>query len=152
VKELNKTTYDIKMEIETMNKSQKETTLEVENLGKRSGVIDGSINNRIQEIIERITGIEDTIENTDITVKENEKYKKLLTQNIQEIQDTMKRLNLRIIGIEEREDSQFKGPGNIFNKIIDENFYDLKKEMPINKQTKNKQTNKQKFLQNTNKI
>ena len=81
-----------------------------------------------------------------------QKSKKLLTENIQEIQDTMRRPNLRIIGIEEREDSQFKGPGNIFNKIIDENFYDLKKEMPINKQTKNKQTNKQKFLQNTNKI
>jgi hypothetical protein len=31
------------------------------------------------------------MENTDTTLKENEKNKKLLTQNIQEIQDTMKR-------------------------------------------------------------
>jgi hypothetical protein len=52
----------------------------------------------------------DTIENIDTTVKENTKHKKLLTQNIQEIQDTMKRANLRMIGIEESEDSQFKGP------------------------------------------
>ena len=34
--------------------------------------------------------------------------------------------NLRIIGIEEREDSQLKGPVNIFNKIIEENFPNLK--------------------------
>jgi hypothetical protein len=44
----------------------------------------------------------------------------------------MKRLNLRIIGIEESEDSQLKGPANIFNKIIEENVLNLKKEMPIN--------------------
>jgi hypothetical protein len=43
----------------------------------------------------------------------------------------VRRPNLRIIGIEEREDSQIKGPVTIFNKIIDENFPNLKKEMPI---------------------
>jgi hypothetical protein len=58
--------------------------------------------------------------------------KKLLTQNIQEIQDTMRRSDLRIIGIEEGEDSQLKGPINIFNQIIEENFPNLKKEMPMN--------------------
>ena len=58
--------------------------------------------------------------------------KNILTQNIQEIQDTMRRLNLRIIGIEEREDSQLKEPISIFNKIIEENFSNLKKEMPMN--------------------
>jgi len=40
-------------------------------------------------------------ENTDTTIKDNEKRKKLLTQNIEEIQDTMKRSTLRIVGIEE---------------------------------------------------
>ena len=85
VKELNKTTQDLKMEVETIKKSQRETTLEIENLGKKSGAIDASITNRIQEIEERISGAEDTIENIDTTVKENAKCKKLLTQNIQEI-------------------------------------------------------------------
>jgi hypothetical protein len=42
----------------------------------------------------------------------------------------MRRPNLRIIGIEESEDSQLKGPVNIFNKIIEENSPNLKKEMP----------------------
>jgi hypothetical protein len=34
----------------------------------------------------------------------------------------MKRPNLRIIGIEEGEESQLKNSENIFKKIIDENF------------------------------
>jgi hypothetical protein len=38
---------------------------------------------------ERISGTEDIIENIYTTVKENAKDKKLLTKNIQEIQDTM---------------------------------------------------------------
>ena len=78
-----------------------------------------SITSRMQEIEERITGVDDTIEDIDTSVKENTKCKKFLTQNIQ---DTMKRSNLRIIGIEESEDSQLKGPANIFNKIMEENF------------------------------
>jgi hypothetical protein len=60
------------------------------------------------------------------------KYKKILNQNIQEIEDTMRRPNLRIISIEEKEDFQLKGPVNIFNKIIKENFPNLRKEMPMN--------------------
>ena len=56
----------------------------------------------MQEIEERISGTEDTIENMDTTIKENAKCREILTQNIQEIQDTMRRPNLRIIGIEER--------------------------------------------------
>ena len=43
----------------------------------------------------------------------------------------MKRSNQGIIGIEEDEDSQLKGPENIFKKIIEENFPNLKKEMAI---------------------
>ena len=48
---------------------------------------------------ERISGAEDSIENIDTTVKETAKDKKLLTPDIQEIQDTMRRSNLRIIGV-----------------------------------------------------
>jgi hypothetical protein len=61
-------------------------------------------------------GAEDSIENIDTTVKDKEKGKKLLTQNIQETQDTMKRRNLWIIGREESKDSKVKGPVNIFKK------------------------------------
>ena len=61
------------MEVETIKKTQRETTLEIENLGKRSGIIDTSITNRIQEIEERISCAEHTIENIDTTIKENAK-------------------------------------------------------------------------------
>ena len=37
------------MKIETIKKSQRETTLEIENLGKRSGVTDSNIINRIKD-------------------------------------------------------------------------------------------------------
>jgi hypothetical protein len=41
----------------------------------------------------------------------------------------MRRPILRIIGIEESDDSQLKGPVNIFNKNIEDKFPNLKKEM-----------------------
>jgi hypothetical protein len=39
----------------------------------------------------------------------------------------MKRLKLRMIGIEKTEDFQVNGPVNIFNKIIEEKFPNQKK-------------------------
>jgi hypothetical protein len=130
--ELNKTIQDLKREVETIKKTQSETTLEIETLGKKSGTIDVSISNRIQEMEQRISGAEDSIDNMGTTIKENAKCKKILTQNIQEIQDIMRRANLQIIGIDENKDFQIKGPANIFNKIIKENFLNLKKEMAMN--------------------
>ena len=82
VMELNKTIQDLKMEVETIKKTQRETTLEIETLGKKSGTIDVSISNRIQEMEERFSGAEDSIENISTIIKENAKYKKILTQNI----------------------------------------------------------------------
>jgi predicted nucleic acid-binding Zn-ribbon protein len=73
--ELNKTIQDLKMEGETINKTQRETTLEIEILRKKYGTIDSRISNRIQEIEERISGTEDSIENMDTTIKENTKCK-----------------------------------------------------------------------------
>jgi hypothetical protein len=81
---------------------------------------------------ERISGAEDSIENISITIKEIAKCQKILTQNILEIQDTMRRPNLQIIGVDVNEDFQLKGSANIFNKIIEEKSPNLKKEMPMN--------------------
>jgi hypothetical protein len=91
-----------------------------------------ALKNRIQEIEERVSGAEDTMENNDTTIKENVKCKIILIQNIQEIQDRMRRANLRIVGIGEKDNFQLKGPANIFNKIIEENIPNLKKEMSMN--------------------
>jgi hypothetical protein len=74
--------------------------------------------------------------------KKIQNIQKVLTQSIQEIQDTMKRPNLRIIGIEENKDSQLKGLENVFNKIMEENFLNLKKEMDIKVQEAYRTPNK----------
>ena len=50
------------MTIEAIKKTQRKGILEMENLGKRTGTTDTSITGRIQEIEERISGVEDTIE------------------------------------------------------------------------------------------
>lgn len=68
----------------------------------------------------------------DISVKKkNVKARSLLAQNIQEIWDTTKTPNQSVIGTEEGEESQVKSTENTFNKIIKENFLNIKKEMPI---------------------
>ena len=80
--------------------------------------------NRIQKSKERLSGMKDTIEEISTSVKENIKSKKFLTQNIQEIWDTIKRPNPTTTITttrEEGKDSQHNGPENIFNKIIGEN-------------------------------
>jgi hypothetical protein len=50
---------------------------------------------------------------------------------MQELTNSIKRPNLRIVGIEKGEKVKAKGICNIFNKIITENFPNLDKTMPI---------------------
>ena len=144
MKELIKAVKDLKVEVQTIMKTQIEATLEMKNVGKRSRIRDVSISNRIQEIEERNSGVKDTIEEIDTTVNENSKHENILTQNIQETQDTMKRQNLGIIGREETEESQLQEPPNILNKLIEENFPKLNKEMPISIQETRKKTKQMK--------
>ena len=91
MKELNTSIQDRKVEVETVKKTQMETNLEIENLGKRSGITDVSITERIQEIEERSSHVEDIVELIGTAVKENSKHEKGLNQKIQNI---MKRPNL----------------------------------------------------------
>jgi predicted nucleic acid-binding Zn-ribbon protein len=70
---MNKTIQHLKGEVDTIKKTQSEATLEIETLGKKSGTIDAGISNRIQEMEERISGEEDSIENIGTTTKENTK-------------------------------------------------------------------------------
>jgi hypothetical protein len=76
VMEMNKTIQDIKREVETIKKTQIETTLEIETLGKKSGTIDASRGNRIQEMEERNSGAEDSIETMGTTVKKMQNAKR----------------------------------------------------------------------------
>jgi hypothetical protein len=62
----------------------------------------------------------------ELLVKQLKSYER----NMQELTDSIKRPNLRFMGIEE-EEVQGKGIHNIFNKIITENFPNLEKTTPI---------------------
>jgi hypothetical protein len=55
------------------------------------------------------------------------KQLKTCEKKVQELTGSIKRPNLRIIGIEEGKEVQAKGMYNIFNKIITENFPNLGK-------------------------
>jgi hypothetical protein len=59
------------------------------------------------------------------------KQLKTCERNMQELANSIKRPNLRIMGIEEEEEVQAKGICNIFNKIITENFPNLETAMLI---------------------
>ena len=80
VMEMNKPILDLKREVDRIKKIQSEATLEIETLGKKSGTIDASISNRIQDMEERISGAEDSREHL---YNSQRKCKKILTQNIQ---------------------------------------------------------------------
>jgi hypothetical protein len=86
----------------TEKKSETDDILEMENSGISPETIEASFSSRIQMTEERISGIKDTIEEIDASVKQmlNTIF---LIQNIQEIWDIMERLNLKIIGIQEGE-------------------------------------------------
>ena len=53
MRKLNKVVQELKVEEETIRKRHMEANLEIENVGKRSGITDVSIINRIQEIEEK---------------------------------------------------------------------------------------------------
>jgi hypothetical protein len=75
-------------------------------------------------------GLEDKI---DIKKKNRRILKQTLKsceRNTQELRNSIKRSNLKIVGIEE-EDLQAKGTCNIFYKVIAEKFLNLKKELSI---------------------
>jgi hypothetical protein len=61
---------------------------------------------------------------------------------MQELTDSIKRPNLRIMGIEEGEEVQAKGMHNIFNKIITESIPNLEKTMPLQVQEASRTPNR----------
>jgi hypothetical protein len=78
------------------------------------------VEDRISELKDKIE-IEENIK--EILVRQLKSCKR----NMQELTNSIKRPNLRIMGIEEGEEVQDKGVHNILNKIITENFPNHKK-------------------------
>jgi predicted nuclease with TOPRIM domain len=96
---------------------------------------------KLEQVEDRISELKDKIE-----IKEKKeilvKQLKSCETNMQELSDSIKRPNLRIMGIEEGEEVQDKGIHNIFNKIITKNFLNLKKVFPIQVQEASRTLNR----------
>jgi hypothetical protein len=86
---------------------------------------------RLEQTEDRTSELEDKMEIKGKTKDLLLKQFKPCEKNMQELTNSIKRPNLRIIGIEEGEEVQAKGISNIVNKIITENFPNLEKTMPI---------------------
>jgi hypothetical protein len=96
---------------------------------------------RLEQAEDRISGL-DEIEIKGKTEELLVKQLKTCEKNMQELTNTIKRPNLRIMGIEEGEEVQVKGICNIFNKIITEKFPNLEKGMPIQVQETSRTPNR----------
>jgi chromosome segregation ATPase len=113
----------------------KEVTQDVENLRKKN---ETEIQSKMEGYYSRIKQTEDRISELQDEMAIKGKTEELLVKQLkscekkmQELTDSIKRPNLRIMGIEEGEEVQAKGMRNIFNKIITDNLPYLEKNMPI---------------------
>jgi hypothetical protein len=97
---------------------------------------------RLEQVEDRISELEDKNEIKGKTEELLLKQLKNCKRNMQELTNSIKRPNLSIMGIEEREAVQAKGIYNIFNKIITENFPSLEKVMPIQEQEASRTPNR----------
>jgi chromosome segregation ATPase len=86
---------------------------------------------RIEQTEDRISELEDQMVIEGNTEEILVKQLKTCEKKMQELTDSIKRPNMRIMGIEDKEEIQAKGMHNIFNKIITENLPNLEKAMPI---------------------
>jgi chromosome segregation ATPase len=121
-KEYEKTQKQMNEIIGALNKNQKETEIQNKMEGHSS---------RVEQTENRISQLEEEMVIKGKTEELSVKQIKTCERNMQEFTDSIKRLNLRIMGIEEGEEVQAKGMHNVVNKIITENFPNLDKTMPI---------------------
>jgi hypothetical protein len=86
---------------------------------------------RSEQAEDRISELEDEMEIKGKTEELLLKKLKTCERNTQELTDSIKIPNLRVMGIEKGKEVQAKGIHNIFNKIITENFPNLQKTMTL---------------------
>ena len=85
-------------------------------------------NSRISGAEDRISEIEDRMVEINESERKKEKQIKRNEDNFRDLQDSVKRPNIRIIGVPEEEDKK-KGHEKILEEIIVENFPKMRKEI-----------------------
>jgi chromosome segregation ATPase len=124
---------------------KEEVTHDMENLRKRN---ETKIQNKMEGHSSRLEQAEDRVSELEDEMVIKGKTEALLARqlkscerNMQELTDSIKRPNLRIMAIEQREEVQAKGISNIVNKIT-EKFPNLEKTMPIQVQEASRTPNR----------
>jgi hypothetical protein len=97
---------------------------------------------KLEQAEDRISEFKDEIEIKEKTEEILVKQLKSCELNMQELSYSNKRPNRRIMRIEEGEKVHEKGIHNIVNKIITENFTNLKKALPIQVQESSRTPNR----------
>jgi hypothetical protein len=125
---------------------KEEVTHNMENLRRKTKT---EIQNTMEGYSSRLEQAEDRSQNLNMKRKLKQKLKnycsnnsKPVERNMQKLTDSIKRPNLRTMGIEEGEEVQAKEISNIFNKIITNNFPNLVKIMPIQVQEASRTPNR----------
>ena len=113
---------NMKKEIETINKGQEEMNNTISELKNTEG-----IKSRFDEAEDQISELEDKVEKNTQNEQEKEKRLRKNEEVLREMQDNMKRNNIHIIGIPEGEEQE-QGIGNLFEKVMMENFPNLRRE------------------------
>ena len=116
-------------EIEIIKKNQS-VLMEMKNTMEEIKENLESLKNRADNMEERISTLEDR--NTDILQMEEERELRLKRneERLREISDSIRKCNIRIIGIPEGEERE-RGTESLFKEIIAENFPNLGKEQEI---------------------
>jgi chromosome segregation ATPase len=130
----------------SLDNIKEETTQDMENLRKKNETelqnkTEGQ-SSRIEQTEDGISELKDEMVIKGKTKEQLIKQLKTFEKKMQELTNSIKRPNLRITGIEEREEVQAKGMRNIFNKIITENFPNLEKDIPTQMQEASRTANR----------
>uniref|UniRef100_A0A9L0R8N8 L1 transposable element RRM domain-containing protein n=1 Tax=Equus caballus TaxID=9796 RepID=A0A9L0R8N8_HORSE len=116
-------------EFDTIKKNQTEI-LEMKNTIEEIKKNLDALNSRAYNMEERISNLEDG--NIELLQAEEEREARLKRneETLRELSDTIRRCNVRIIGIPEGEEKE-KGAENLFKEIMAENFPNLVREMDL---------------------
>jgi type IV secretory pathway VirB4 component len=124
---------------------KEEVNHDMENLRKKNQIETQntmeSHSSRLEQAEDRISELEDKMEIKGKTEELLVKQLKTCERNMEELTNSIKRLNLKIMGIEDGEEFQAKEICNIFNKIITENYPNLQKVMSIQVQENSRTPN-----------
>jgi chromosome segregation ATPase len=129
-------------DLENLRRKNQTDIQEIKRLHSQTKYTVEGLSIRIEQVEDRISELKDKMEIKEKTEEILVKQLKNCESNMQELTDSIKRPNLRIMGIEEGEQVQANRKHNIFNKMITENFPNLQKVLLIQAQEVSRTSNR----------